>query len=74
MAECGLIRERLAKAAHNVRLLANDQAHGDLDEPVTKEDADAVITVMAGLLAATFGQDAASDHLDRRLRSDDKTG
>lgn len=70
MAENGLIRKGLAKAAHNVRLLANDQAHGDLEEPVTANDTEAVITVMAGIFAATFQQDAASLHLERRLGTD----
>lgn len=73
MAKEGLIRDGLAQAAHGVRLLANDQAHGDLDEPVTRDDADAVITVMVGVFAATFEQDAAREHLEKRLRGDRPT-
>lgn len=71
MASDGLIRPRLAEATHSLRLLGNDQAHGDVDQDVTGEDADAVLVVMQGIFAATFEQDAAIAHLNGRVGDQD---
>ena len=68
LAKRKLVRRSLADAAHHVRLPANDQAHGNLEAPVTSDDADAVPTVMVGIFATTFEQDSASAHLAHRLQ------
>jgi hypothetical protein len=45
-----LVREHVRRGAHEVRLLGNDMAHGDLGEEVTDEDAELVLTLMSKVL------------------------
>ncbi|MET9297786.1 DUF4145 domain-containing protein [Micromonospora aurantiaca] len=49
-----LIREHIKEGAHEVRYLGNDMAHGDFVDPVDKEDAGLVLTLMSEVLAEVF--------------------
>jgi Domain of unknown function (DUF4145) len=54
MYERGLIREYVRDGAHEVRYLGNEMAHGDFVEPVAKQDADLVLTLMNEVLDEVF--------------------
>jgi hypothetical protein len=45
-----LIRPSVAKAAHAIRYMGNDMAHGDINEPPTSEEADDVLKLMSIVL------------------------
>jgi hypothetical protein len=45
-----LIRPHVRQGAHEIRLLGNDMAHGDLAEHVTNEDAELVLRLMSEVL------------------------
>ncbi|MBM7079135.1 DUF4145 domain-containing protein [Micromonospora humida] len=49
-----LIREHIKEAAHEVRHLGNEMAHGDFVDPVSPEDADLVLALMTEVLAEVF--------------------
>lgn len=48
------IREHIRDAAHEIRHLGNDMAHGDFAEEVSAEDADEILTLMAEVLEEVF--------------------
>lgn len=50
----GHVREFTKDAAHELRYLGNDMAHGDFIDPVAADDADAVLDVMAEILNEVF--------------------
>jgi hypothetical protein len=54
MYDARLIREDVRDGAHEVRFLGNDMAHGDFVEPVNKEDAELVLTLMDEVLEEVF--------------------
>lgn len=54
----GLIREHIKDGAHEVRHLGNDVAHGDFVDPVFREEADLVLTLMNEVLDDVFGSPA----------------
>jgi hypothetical protein len=54
MHERGLIREHVRDAAHEVRHLGNDMAHGDFVQPATREEAEEVLGLMAEVLREVF--------------------
>jgi hypothetical protein len=54
MHELGLISELVRDQAHEVRYLGNDMAHGDFVDPVSAEEADEVLELMAEVLHAVF--------------------
>ena len=54
MYEKGHVREHIKDAAHEVRHLGNDTAHGDFVEPVSAEEADEVLELMAEVLNEVF--------------------
>jgi hypothetical protein len=62
----GLIREHIREAAHEIRHLGNDIAHGDFTEPVTEEEADETLTLVAELLSEVFQSPA---RVERRRRA-----
>jgi hypothetical protein len=66
MYEARLIREHVRDGAHEVRYLGNDMAHGDFVEPVLKEDAELVLTLMDEVLQEVFQSPA---RVDRRRRA-----
>ena len=78
MHRAGLVREHVKDAAHEVRHLGNESAHGDFVEPVSPEEADEVLQLMAEVLNEVFESPArvqrrrdarlakeASSHRDR---------
>lgn len=50
----GLVRELVKDQAHEIRHLGNDMAHGDFVDPVTDEEADETLTLMAEVLEEVF--------------------
>lgn len=52
--EADLVREHVRDAAHEVRHLGNDMAHGDFVQPVTEEEADEVLQLMSEVLNEVF--------------------
>lgn len=50
----GLIREYVKDAAHEVRHLGNDMAHGDFVDPVEPEEAEMVLALMDEVLNEVF--------------------
>jgi hypothetical protein len=54
MAQNGLIRPHIQEAAHEVRQLGNDMAHGDFIDPVTLEEATLALELMAEVLDEVF--------------------
>ncbi|WP_306903435.1 DUF4145 domain-containing protein [Arthrobacter pascens] len=54
MSKQGLIRSFTQDAAHELRFLGNDMAHGDFVDPVDADDADAVLDVMAEILNEVY--------------------
>lgn len=63
MAAQGLIRVAVAEQAHEIRHMGNSTAHGDLGDPVAKEDADEVLNLMAEVLNEVWQAPAASRRL-----------
>lgn len=54
LASRGLIREHVREAAHEIRHLGNDMAHGDFTEAVATEDANQVLVLMSEILNEVF--------------------
>lgn len=54
MFERALIREHVKEAAHEVRHLGNEMAHGDFVEPVTVEESTEVLGLMSEVLVEVF--------------------
>src|SRR5665647_356781 len=54
MHEQGILSELVRDQAHEVRFLGNDMAHGDFVEPVSTEEADEILELMAEVLHAVF--------------------
>jgi hypothetical protein len=50
----GLVRELVRDQAHEIRHLGNDMAHGDFIDPVTDEEAEETLTLMAEVLEEVF--------------------
>ncbi|AKK30725.1 hypothetical protein AB431_20755 [Mycobacterium sp. EPa45] len=50
MATSGLIRTVIKDAAHGVRELGNEMAHGDFVDPITPEESELVIHLMGEIL------------------------
>jgi hypothetical protein len=50
----GLVRENIKDAAHEVRHLGNDVAHGDFADPTTAEESEEVLGLMEELLDELF--------------------
>ncbi|MGY4767547.1 DUF4145 domain-containing protein [Kribbella sp. CWNU-51] len=54
MAEAGYIRPHIQEAAHEVRYLGNEMAHGDFIDPVTSEETALALELMAEVLDEVF--------------------
>ncbi|WP_226283173.1 DUF4145 domain-containing protein [Janibacter indicus] len=54
LAKDGHIRAHIKEAAHEIRHLGNDMAHGDFTEPVTIEEADEILEFMGEILHDVF--------------------
>ena len=62
----GLIRPVIAQAAHTIRMLGNDMAHGDFaTSHVTLADAEIVLRLMDDLLHEVFGTAHYQGLIDR---------
>jgi len=64
--ENGLIRASIAEAAHAIRILGNDMAHGDIGETPKAEDVDDVLALMDDVLRELFQQPAKTKRLMER--------
>lgn len=56
MAEKNIITDQLAEEAHEIRLLGNDMAHGDLAEPVSEEDASDILGFLDSVMDYVYQQ------------------
>lgn len=54
MEDSRLINPALAQAAHEIRLIGNDAAHGDFMEAVDEEDCDDLLDFMSSLLEEVY--------------------
>lgn len=72
----GLIRRAVADQAHEIRLLGNTAAHGDLDSPITVEEAEEALHLMAEVLNEVWQSPARSQRLAARRAAakDSKSG
>jgi hypothetical protein len=59
MATAGLIRTVIKDAAHGVRQLGNEMAHGDFVDPITAEESELVIRLMGEILNDVYQSPAA---------------
>lgn len=73
MRDAGIIRKRVADAAHAIRYLGNDMAHADLPEPPSDEDVSDTLKLMDALLTEVFDITATTDAIIER-RQDRKQG
>lgn len=71
MAKQGFIRPHIKDAAHEIRLLGNNMAHGDFVDEVELEEADEVLELMGEVLAEVFQSPAKIEK--RRLAREAKT-
>jgi hypothetical protein len=67
-----LIRPAIRDAAHEIRHLGNDMAHGDFTDPVTSEEAEEIIALM-GLVLDEVYQSVALIESRRNARQSKKT-
>lgn len=54
LANAGHVRAHIRDAAHEIRHLGNDMAHGDFIEPITPEEADEILEFMGEILHDVF--------------------
>jgi hypothetical protein len=74
MAAAELIRPALKRAAHAIRILGNDMAHGDVDELPSSEDVEDTLKLMTMILAEVFEAAALTDAiLERRRKASPRT-
>lgn len=66
MSERGMIRADTKEAAHEIRHLGNDMAHGDIDSPPERDDAADVLVLMNEILREVFQGPAVSARLRSR--------
>lgn len=68
MQEAGHIRRGIADAAHQIRHLGNDMAHGDLDDAPSEEDAEDVLALMDAVLRDVYETTAITAGIISRRR------
>jgi Domain of unknown function (DUF4145) len=54
LAEAGHVRKHTKEQAHEVRHFGNGMAHGDFTDPLSKEDATEIVTLMAEILDEVY--------------------
>lgn len=59
----GMIRTHVKEAAHEIRYLGNDMAHGDFVNPVSSEEAEETLGLMGEVLHEVFQSPAKIDRL-----------
>lgn len=70
----GLVREHIRHAAHEVRHLGNDMAHGDFVEPVSREEAEEVLQLMTEVLDEVFQSPARVERRKATRLAKQETG
>jgi hypothetical protein len=68
MAADDLIRPALKRAAHAVRILGNDMAHGDVEEQPSVEDVEDTLQLMTMILSEVFEAEALTDSILSRRK------
>lgn len=69
----GIISKLTAETSHRIRLDGNSIAHGDIgDEPISADDAEAILEFMDALLDEVFQRPAKLENL--KLRSEERQG
>lgn len=63
LADAEHIRSHTKAQAHEVRHFGNGMAHGDFTEPLTKEDAEEIVTLMAEILDEVYQSPARLEHV-----------
>lgn len=66
MAKQRIITDQLKEEAHQIRLLGNDMAHGDLDKPVSREEASEILGFLDSVLDYVYQQPAALEKRKNR--------
>ena len=74
MTDKGLIRSFTQEAAHELRHLGNDMAHGDFIGDVDNDDAEAVLTVMAEILNEVYQGPARSGRMKAKREAAKQQG
>jgi hypothetical protein len=69
LAAQNFIRDHVKDEAHEIRHLGNDMAHGDFVEPVSSDDAEAVLLLMGEVLNEVFQGPAVAAKLRERRES-----
>lgn len=69
MAAAGHIRSFTQDAAHELRHLGNNMAHGDFVEPVDADDADAVLAVMSEILDEVYQGPARVSRMKQKRKN-----
>lgn len=74
MAKEGIVREHVKDAAHEVRYMGNDMAHGDFEDAVTEQDAIDALIIMDEVLLEVFQSPARTAKIkaNRLARSDNE--
>jgi len=54
MREKDLVRPHIEQAAHEIRHIGNDMAHGDYVDPISAEESDEVLTLMGEVLDEVY--------------------
>ena len=68
MAAAGLIRNIIKDAAHRIRQLGNDMAHGDFVDPVSAEESRLVIRLMGDILNDVYQTPAAISQAEQAVQ------
>lgn len=68
MSDQGLIRPTLKDAAHAIRYVGNDMAHGDVEDAPDKQDAEDILTLMDLVLVEVFQATALTEQILARRR------
>lgn len=63
LAEAGHVRKHTQEQAHEVRHFGNGMAHGDFTDPLSREDAEEIVTLMAEILDEVYQSPARLKHV-----------
>jgi hypothetical protein len=74
MAAAELIRPALKRAAHAVRILGNDMAHGDVEEQPTVDDVEDTLKLMTMILSEVFEAEALTNSILGRRKKQQAAG
>ncbi len=74
LASSQLVRPAVKDQAHAIRYLGNDVAHGDLQDPATREDAEEVLELMGEVLNEVFQSPERSTRLRAKAEAKKAAG